>query len=183
MNERKKLLIILTAAFFSFLLLILIISIIYIIFFQTNNKNTSSLEKYTDPGSGEIIYSGKNKAVEKSTIEDNKEIVFLGFSKISDIGTSKTQLERLKSFFIYYKNHKDKSVNEISVTSSTVKHTIARDSKGDIDSDTATFTITINRKNKFHTEVKYIGLNNIYVKLFNIDKTKLIFSSDDILRD
>lgn len=181
-NQKKKLIIISITALLSFILFIVIISVIYVTFFQPKNKDTGKLEKYTDPGSGEVIYSGMNKTVEKSTIEESNEIIYLGFNKLTDIGLSKTQLDKLKSFFRYYKTHKQPDLKEVSVTVSTINHRIVRNQNGGIGKNITTFQITVNRKNKFNIETNYDQIYNISIKLFNDDSTKLIFSSDEIPR-
>jgi len=167
-NQKKKLLIILSV----FFLFIITISVIYFTINKTKETNTldnnSNTDIYIDPGSGETIYSSSNKSSEKSN-----ETIFLGFSKLLNIGLTSTQVEKIKNYFTMYATLNNLNIKEVSIAIDSIKQTINKESG----EKTLSFVTTINRDYKLDAKISYNGINNIILNLYNQNDVKQIFTS------
>lgn len=181
MNSRKKLIIISLAALGIFISIIIAVSIVYVNVYQKKEaKNTEVvIEKYTDPGSGEVMYSTKGqKGV--SGPSSTGGIVFFGIKNLTDRGLSSQQTKEIIRYFIYYKKIKDPKVEEISITTSSIKKNEARKSNGDISGNVITFNVTVNRKENYFVKITYKGIYSLLLEIYKPNTTDLIFRSNEI---
>lgn len=143
---------------------------------QNINQNTETIglpndtdytEIYTDPGSGEKVITNPNKTPEDVMGHD---IVTLGFTKLLDRGVTKSQVDKLKSYFLDYSNTLESPIDEVSISTETIGK-LVDDGLVNID-----FEIKIDREKTLTAEVEYLGLGDPSLKLF--DKGKQVFSKE-----
>jgi len=144
--------------------------------YQTTQPNTETIgslddtdytEIYNDPGSGEKVITKPNKTPENVMGHD---IVTLGFTKLIDRGVSKSQVDKLKLYFLDYSNTLETPINEISISTDSIGKLV---DEGLVNID---FEITIDRKDKLTAEVQYLGFDDPSLKLFK--NGSLVFNTN-----
>ncbi len=133
-----------------------------------DSTDTDYTEIYEDPGSGDTVITNPNKTPENVMGHD---IATLGFTKLLDMGVSKEQVDKLKSYFLEYSNGLETPINEVSIDSDSIEKLVE---KGSIKID---FEVKVDRKSTLDAEVQYSGLYTPSLKLFD-NEGKLVFSID-----
>jgi hypothetical protein len=172
LTQRSKILIMVSV----FIAFIIIISIVYMVFWSGNASNNkapikdqSSVNSYTDKGSGETVYNPPNQTPENY---GGAQISFLGFTDLINLGLTSDQLNSLESKFNDYSSKQSTPIKEISITTSSIKQSIDQNS-GTI---TLTFIITIDRKSTLNAQVTYNGISNVSLTLFNSTANAAVYS-------
>jgi len=167
---QKKRIIIFIGIFFAF---ILIISVIYLVVNKPNSTtgDPTIITTYTDPGSGETVYTTPNKTPESAG--PSATITYLGFSKLLNIGMTFDQLTLLKSYFAAYSTDQKTPIKEISITVASLKQIINRDT-GEV---TVTFNITIDRNSVYNATIKYSSITTLSLTINNPSDNIIIYQS------
>lgn len=170
-NEKKTQLYVIIV----FGVLSLIIFGVVALFYQINNPNTGqpAMNEYTDPGSGNTIVSPEGKTPEKYGVNPDAPI-YIGFSKLLDIGISFDQVNSIKSALGDYAfTVKDSAkITEISLTSDSITHT-----PNPTGPDTYLFRITMNRKDEYRVIVSAPDISSIELSLYTKDGRDPLFTS------
>lgn len=159
MNVVNKKILIIAAIFVA---LSIITAVIYQVVITVNNSKDPTVTKtYVDPGSGETVIDTPNKSPEKAGTGDS--IVFLGFTKLLDIGMTYRQVSSVKTDLQTYSSKLKDPVTEASIDSSSISSSVNSENN----ERTVTFTVKLNRKTNLNAEVIYTGLGNPSFKLYD----------------
>ncbi len=136
---------------------------------------TSSTGEYYDKNSGETVSNPAGKAPENfGGTADHP--VYLGFSKLLDIGVSKYQLEALKYAFEQYGKSSNQSPKEVSLTVDSIHSTLHNPSDPN-SKDTVTFDVTLDRKQAYKAKVEYSDITAVRLYLSDPQTGSLIYDS------
>jgi len=152
-----------------FVLFFIVISLVYILLNNKDSRTTIDSSEtiiYVDPGSGETIIVTPDKIPETST---GKDILALGFNRLIDRGMTKSQVDKLKSYFLDYSNMLKNPIGEVSISVDTIGKLV---DNGVVD---ITFDITIDRDQLLAAKVKYTGFDDPRMSLYK--SNKIIYSS------
>lgn len=159
---------------YIFIILIFITSIVLVFCFIFNPKNHEDYLKTNitiDKYSGETIIETPNKSPEKAGADNS--VVFLGYSKLIDIGMTYNQMiETKKMFNNYAESQKNISISEISINISSIISYLDDTTSNRI----ITFETIINRKTKINAKIEYFGTGNPSLILYDKNNT-VIYSS------
>lgn len=170
-DNRKRLMFILV----GFVVLIIVGLIVFI---GRPNKTKIGTGQYYDPGSGETVSDPIGKTPEFSG-QDSGQPVYLGFSKLLDIGVTQDELNGIKLAFARYPYQNAKPANEISIFVSSI--VTAPYDKGIDTKQTVSFTVLLNRKDKFYASIDYFDLTTIRLSIKeNSTSSKILYDSGNI---
>ena len=167
MNLNKRNLIIGGGIFGSIIIILAVIGFIT----QLQSDATNPDEKgYVDPGSGEIIKS--DKSPQRTEEELKNAVIFPGFSQLLNRGLSPEQVQAVQSMFIAYSLENNKQFKEVSLQVDSVRHILPQ---GNSRIHMLTFDVVTNRTDKYYTTVEYSSTDTATLKLYESDKTTLLF--------
>lgn len=145
------------------------IAIIAVLALQRSNKQAPpDAGLYHDPNSGEIVSDPEGWQPENFAGQANAPI-FLGFSKLLDIGITQFQLDAAKGGFGEYSATKNDYVKEVSLHVNSIKRE-AFDPDGADPTRRVSFTVTINRTETFSAKLEYTTIQNASLLLYKDDK-------------
>lgn len=161
----------------GFLLFIIILLVVYLVFFQSKKNQESTGDPsittiYQDPYSNEIVITNPNQTQEEATLKSN-DIVFLGFNTLLQRGVNSPQIDILRSLYIKYSSQNKDFIQELSIDVSTINH-IIDDNSGE---NTITFDTIINRKDKYISKIKYNGITDLNLIIYNTSNNVLFNES------
>lgn len=161
------------------LFLFFIVAVGALVFTLANKKDTlvSTTGEYYDPASKETVSNTADKTPE-SYGEVTSQPVFLGFSKLLDVGVSADQITGAKLAFTNYFNKQNLPVKEISIYVDTIKQTPLE--RGSEENRSVTFNAILGRKQKVAAKLEYYDLSNIRLYLANKSGGDIIFDSGAI---
>jgi len=157
-TPQRKLLVIGMVGGTAVLILVLILA-----FGSTGSKHIKN--EYVDPGTGETVSDPAGKVAEtEGATTQQKPIVFLGFSKLTDRGLSKVQHDKIKEVLQTYSDTSNAEITELSLATSSI--TITPPQIGSPNNETVvTGTLTANRKTTYALELHYDSITTIQVIL------------------
>jgi len=174
MTADKKRLFIITG---SFITIVIVASIIFLITsgVGSNKPDSSEAGIYTDPGTGEVVYSPTDRVPEDGG-SGEKQIVFLGMTNLLDIGISSDMIANIKLQFEHLSSLRDSPITELSVNKSSIQQSIDQ-STGEV---TTTFIITINRSTELNSAVSFNSANNGFIlKVLNPSDNTVLYDSNN----
>jgi hypothetical protein len=120
-----------------------------ILFFTLGPKGEDSVDKneYYDPGSGETVSDPEGKEPERFNVV-GKQLVYLGFSKLLDVGASKYHVEAAKNAFGLYSESRGSDIKEVSIFVSSIKR-ITPDREEADQTKRITFDVLLNRSEQY----------------------------------
>ena len=153
----------------------LIAPFIYLAVKQSGQKAGTSTGEYYDPGSGETVSDPAGRTPEN--FAGNAEgPVYLGFSKLLDIGLTTYQLDAVKYTFEQYGRTSNQKIEEVSLTVNSLA-TERHNEEDPIPKDKVFFDVTINRKQTFKARVDYFDLTSVQLYLSDPKTGKVIYDS------
>jgi hypothetical protein len=157
----------------AFGVLLLIIVGVIVLFYTINNNSDSSTadvpqNEYVDPGSGETIVNPEGKSPETANINPNVP-TYIGFSNLYNYGLQQDAVENIKAFINDYADQKivdnEEKIKEVSLEVASIKHVINRD----VNENSYTFKITVNRKEKLNVKIAFEGVITMTNTLYKTD--------------
>lgn len=144
-------------------------------------KKAGSNGEYYDKNSGETISDPNGKTPEN--YGGNAEgPVYLGFSKLLDVGVSKFQLDAVKYAFEQFGQANNKTIREVSLTVDSLNVT-PHDPKNSDSKDTAYFDVTLDRKENYKARVEYFDISAVRLYLTDPKTGKIVYDSKTIDRN
>lgn len=138
---------------------ILILALLVVLIFQrTNKKIPEDTGQYYDPYSGETVSDPEGWHPENFANQENTP-VFLGFSKLLDVGVTQMQLDAAKRGFSEYSGTRNNDIREVSLHINSIRREpFDRDSSDP--TRRVSFTVTINRTENLEGKIEYTSIQN-----------------------
>jgi len=147
--QKKKILIFIGI----FILFVAIISVIYLYFNNStskNNQGSSTVNIYTDPG-------------------------HYGIDKLLDLGITTTQMNSLESFFSAYASAQKTSVKEITISLSSMRLTVNKDTG----EKKLTFTVKTDHNAILNAQSSYTFFDDMTLNLYDSTRGSIVYTSAD----
>jgi hypothetical protein len=139
------------------------------------NKDQSKQEEttYIDPGTGKEIVSGKPLTQTSADNPDPSRPTFIGFATLTDRGLSTAQRTKLENALYAYSSKNSLGFKEISLTVNSIETTPPGSTEPGY---YMYFNITVNRSKQYHIKVTYNDFISCVTRIFESDKTTLLFT-------
>lgn len=159
---------------------VVLIIIGVVVFLGRPKKIASDTGQHYDPGSGETVSNPVGKTPEYLG-QDSGQPLYLGFSKLLDIGITQDQLKGIKLAFEKYPYANNKPAGEISIFVNNI--TSAPHDVNDT-KQTIYFPVLLNRKDTYYATVDYFDLTTIHLYIKETSSaTKIVYDSGNITPD
>ncbi len=132
-------------------LLALFVIGVLILLFQRSNKNPGDTGRYYDRNSGEVVSDPTGKGPDTYG-ETDSQMIYLGFSKLTELGLTKYQLASLQACLQQYSATRQNNVKEVSISVNTIKQA-ALDKESTTGDLSLTFDLTINRTELYQAQL------------------------------
>jgi hypothetical protein len=132
-------------------------------------------DEYFDPGSGETVSNPEGKSPETYGVEGD-DIVYLGFSKLLDVGVTSFQVDAAKIAFEVFSDRRTDEINEVSIFVDTIQR-VPFDNQSSNERE-VTFKVRINRSEEFDATILYSSIRSAQLVLE--DQGREVFKSEMI---
>ena len=146
----------------------LVIIVLAIVGFMIQKDTTPKQDTYKDPGSGETVVNDPNSA---QGDQDNKSILYPGFSKLIDRGLTPIQLQSVQVTIAEYSVDNQKNFKEVSLDVDSVRHILPPETS---QTHTLTFTVKADRTTEYYMTVEYQNSTDVVTRLYMSDKKTLL---------
>lgn len=143
---------------------VVLILVLFLVLQQSNNQIPPDTGLYHDPHSGETVSDPENWEPENFAMQSNTPI-FLGFSKLLDIGVTQFQLDAAKGGFTEYSTTKNNYIKEVSLHVNSIKRE-PFDRESPDPTQRVAFTVTINRTEVLEAKIIYTSIQNATLLLY-----------------
>ena len=134
---------------------------------------------YYDKGSKETVSNPPNRQAETYGTTKTDRPVYLGFSKLLDIGITSLQVEATREAFYRYSRAGQKNIKEVSIFVDTIR-SVYKDRESTDTKRTATFDVKIDRKDTLKAKLEYFELRVVRLYLYDSKTNGTLFDSSDI---
>lgn len=149
-------------------IVVLIIIGLAITGFLIQKDTTPKQDTYKDPGSGETVVNDPNSA---QGDQDNKSILYPGFSKLIDRGLTPIQLQSVQVTIAEYSFDSKKDFKEVSLVVDSLRHILPPETS---QTHTLNFTVKADRTTDYYMEVAYENATDVVTRLYTSDKKTLL---------
>lgn len=139
-----------------------VLGIALLFYVGRRNSSPEGTGEYYDPASGETISNPTGRSPEKFN-QASEQPVYLGFSRLVDIGLSQFQVDVIKQIFLSYSSQRKDKINELSIYKDSVSR-VSFDPADEIRS--VLFDISINRGERYSVTMQYTTLRNAKIIIY-----------------
>lgn len=162
------------------LILIIVIPVVIISIFYKSSRgsktNQVTTEYYTDPNNGNVVAYTQDKTPESFGSTNEQKTIFLGAEVLLDKGVTISQLDTFKYLTVHYFTSQNKTPNEVSIVSDSVRFLInSPDTAG---AARISFRAQINRTDDYDMYLDFSDDNSVKLFIFNPTQMSPIYVSE-----
>lgn len=158
----------------------MVVGVIVLTILTTKTKKdttgTIGVNYYTDPNNGNVVAYTQDKTPESFGSTNEQKTIFLGAEVLLDKGVTISQLDTFKYLTVHYFTSQNKTPNEVSIVSDSVRFLInSPDTAG---AARISFRAQINRTDDYDMYLDFSDDNSVKLFIFNPTQMSPIYVSE-----